>query len=202
MSKKVYDSFVAKYGRLPTEFDKDYLEMLAMSKYIIEPIPKFKPHKCANCGSTKEDGRKYISFGLEVDWYGIVYLCGFCLKDIATEMGLFANLQKDIELAQSRYLDYEELKQRGKDLHEDVNKMFSDLEGYYATLHLAGLERGSDSTSYLVSEESKEESESDGTNVTESDKPVTNPKPRTSKPANVSRPQNVRGLADLLNDAK
>lgn len=77
-----YDRFIQTYSRLPTEFDSDYLELVKMSKYRILDVPDVQPGKCANCGSSKNDGRKYVDFGLHVDFYGAVYLCGWCLADI------------------------------------------------------------------------------------------------------------------------
>src|SRR3954466_860008 len=92
--QRVFHAFVKKYGKLPTEIDPDYLEMLRMSRYRILDVPDVAPAKCANCGSSKNDGRKYVDFGLQVDWYGVVYFCGLCLADIARDMGLFKQVEK------------------------------------------------------------------------------------------------------------
>lgn len=44
------------------------------------------PGKCSICGGMKYDGRKWIDFGLSIDWYGVVYLCTFCFEEIKTQI--------------------------------------------------------------------------------------------------------------------
>lgn len=154
MSRKVMKAFIDKYGRLPTERDPDYLEMLAMSKYVITDAPYYKPSKCANCGSTKVDGRKYVNFGLEIDWYGIVYLCTLCLNDVATDAGLFNDIKNELERAYTAFQTVENLKNKGIELHDTVLKAFNELEEFYAGLPLAGNESSpDDSASVSVVEE-------------------------------------------------
>jgi hypothetical protein len=196
-TKDLIDKFVHKYGRLPTERDPDYLEMLRMSKYRILAVPDFKPAKCANCGSTKNDGRNYIDFGLEVDWYGIVYICGECLKDIAREMGLFTEYEKQLEL---RMLEIELLKnkiEQGVELPDKLVKAWEEFKEYYASLQLAG-GNGPDS----IPPSNHDNSVVQESNETESDKSgINEAKPRAAKSTSGSRSKNIRSLADLLDDS-
>ena len=53
----------------------------------VVPFPQALPGKCALCGAADHDNRNYVDFGLQVDFYGSVLLCGFCIKDIAEALG-------------------------------------------------------------------------------------------------------------------
>lgn len=184
------ERFIQKYGRLPTEFDKDYLEMLRMSKYKLLDAPHYKPAKCANCGSTKVDGRKYVDFGLEIAWYGIVYICTLCLDDIAKNIGLFDSYQATIEQLDKK-INY--LVNQNKDDSDLVSRLSIIMEEVNA--HLADLRTSSDN------------SDSDRTSDVESAEPksiktepaVKSTNSRTTKSTTSSGSKNVPSLADLLN---
>jgi hypothetical protein len=185
------DDFIHRYGRLPTEFDPDYLEMLCMSKYRIVDVPDFKPGKCANCGASKNDGRKYIDFGLEVDWHGIVYLCGLCLKDIATQMGLFEGVLAELKATYLNLQRFEDLKTQGVDIYEAVVKMGEEIRDFYSRVYPAVPGDSSDDSA-SVEPESTEPSQLS----------VDKAKPRTTKSSNGSGSENFRSLTDLLNDSR
>lgn len=183
---QIVDRFIAKYGRLPTEVDPAYLEMLRMSKYRIVPVPDVQPGKCSNCGASKNDGRNYIDFGLHVDWYGAVFICGECLQDIANEMGLFKELQKELEAARQQCINLSTLQEQGEKLHETVIKTVKDLEAFYAGIFVTGDDPTPDTSSVLELDPPAGES---GTTETKS---------RATKSTPGSRRENVRSLADLL----
>lgn len=194
MSLKVYDEFVKKYGRLPTEFDPDYWEMLRMSKYRILAVPDLKPGKCANCGSSKDDGRKYIDFGLEVDWFGIVFLCGLCLKDVSTNMGLFHSYEEEVQLAQLKLLKLTNLQEQGTELKETVLKTFEEVKEYFDNLRSVGDNSSSDTSSPVGTDK-----KSDASGVS-SDEPSTDTTKRTTaKSTTVTGSTNLPSLAELLN---
>lgn len=182
------DKFVAKYGRLPTEIDSDYLEMLNMSKYRILAVPMFKPGKCGNCGASKNDGRQYIDFGLEVDWYGTVYLCTDCLKDIAVNAGLFKEQEEKMLALMVENERLIALKEQGENLHETVTKTFEEFKEYYASLHSLGDNSPPDSPTSVGTEE-----------TVNSEPEPNNSKSRASKSSNGSGRSNVPSLADLIN---
>ena len=192
----VLKKFVEKYSRLPTEFDPDYLEMLRMSKYQISDVPMYKPSKCANCGSSKNDGRKYVDFGLEVDWYGTVFLCGLCLKDVAEAMGLFDNLVGELKAAYLNLQRYEDLKQEGARLHADVVNMVEQLKEYDAGM--SSLSTSTDPDLSINVESNETESDKSGTDSAESKPSPT--EPRVVKQTNVTGSKNVRSLTSILGD--
>lgn len=188
--RDLMEDFVARYGRLPTEVDPDYLEMLRMSKYRIVEIPDFKPHKCGNCGSSKQDGRKYVDFGLEIDWYGTLYLCGLCLHDVAQHMGLFEALADRVDNAECDLNEARQLLETGGELHERVTKTLKEFEDFYIRVFPDGVDRNSNSTPDIVPE--PETPNGSGTIEVQSG---------AVKPTPESRPKNVRRLADLLTES-
>lgn len=187
MDPKV-QKFLEKFGRLPTEVDPDYLEMLRMGKYQVTDVPMYKPGKCANCGSAKNDGRRYVDFGLEVDWYGTVFLCGLCLKDVAQTMGLFAELEAEIEKLKKTSFDIDVLREQGFHLQDTVLKTFEEVKEYHARVHSLGDSSSPDDGSDVVPVETAEaESTAD-----ESKSGI------TKSPTSSGR-KNISSLAELLN---
>jgi hypothetical protein len=52
------------------------------------PLPVALPGKCIVCGaSDNTDGRKYLDFGFEIDFYGVVYFCTHCFSETAKAVG-------------------------------------------------------------------------------------------------------------------
>lgn len=132
------DKFVEKYGRLPTEFDPDYLEMLRMSKYRVMPVPDQQPGKCANCGASKPDGRSYADFGLLIPWYGTVFLCSICITDIARNVGSFKSIEGDLKFAQEHAIATQNLWDLGKELENKINEAFEGVKEYFDRLRSLG----------------------------------------------------------------
>jgi len=180
------DRFIIKYGRLPTEIDPDYLEMLRMSKYRVLDVPDVSPGKCGNCGASKNDGRRYIDIGLQIEWYGAMYLCGSCLLDIANTMGLFKDLETKLEEAEAKFEAVKGLQEKGEELHETVMRTARDLEAFYAGIHPLGNNSSPDSTPSVVFDEAAAESR---INENES---------RTSKQNSSSGRKDFRSLTELL----
>jgi hypothetical protein len=185
------DKFIARYGKLPTEVDPDYLEMLRMSKYRILDVPDKQPGKCANCGASKCDGRKYVDFGLHVDWYGAVHLCTHCLTDIAKNAGLFKELENKLGILLDEQQNLASLKNQGVELHETVVKTYKEFEDYYAGLYSISDNSTPDPTPDVVIDETPP-SES-GTDQTE---------PESVKSTNGTRSKNLRSITDLLGDVE
>lgn len=189
------DRFIHKYGRLPTEFDPDYLEMLRMSKYRIVAVPDFKPGKCANCGSSKNDGREYIDFGLEVDWYGIVFICGTCLIDVANHMGLFNQLRDQLSRVTDSLLNVEKKNFQGVDLRDSFLKIFKEVQDYFAQLPAIRDVPVVDSNDNVDKPAAIETEPTIATIKSAADAA----KSGTTKSATGSRPKNLPSLAELLN---
>jgi hypothetical protein len=194
MSRRVMHAFIQKYGRLPTEVDPDYLEMLRMSKYQISNVPMYKPGKCANCGSSKDDGREYVDFGLEIDFYGTVFLCGFCIKDVATQLGIFNELVQTILKQEEEIAKLSEIKEKGIELPEKLITAWEEFKDYYVSVHSVRDDPTPGSSVVVEPEPSTDESEV-------SEQPIIETKPRIVKSAPSTRSKNVRSLADLLDES-
>lgn len=188
------ERFTQRYGRVPTEFDRDYLEMLRMSKYRILTVPDIKPGKCANCGSSKEDGRGYVDFGLEVDWYGIVFLCGHCLFDIVRQMGLIRPLEDQISNLTDKLLKIKQNDSRGVDLRDNFLKIFKEVQNYISTLPATGNEPVTDSRDLP----DKSEAASSEPTIDTIKRAADEAKQRIVKSASVPRSTNIPSLASLL----
>lgn len=69
------------------------------------PLPLALPGKCVICGaSNNDDGRFYIDFGFEIDFYGVVYFCSHCFSEVAATIGFispatYESLKLDVEHA-------------------------------------------------------------------------------------------------------
>ena len=127
MTDSLLERFVNRYGRLPTEVDPDYLEMLNMSKYRRLAVPDFAPGKCANCGSSRTNDREYLDFGLQVDWYGTVYLCSLCIADMAKTLGLYAAMEDEREKLKLGINDFAD-RHRGLLIeHDNLKKDYQKL---------------------------------------------------------------------------
>lgn len=185
------DRFVQKYNRWPTEFDKDYLEMLNMSKYRILAVPDVSLAQCANCGSSKNDGRKYVDFDLQIDFHGVVFLCGLCVNDIAKALGSYDKYNERIKELENKIELQETLTVGSIELFERFKATFEEVKDYLVNLPVA--------TNYT---------DSDRASSVEPTEPVVespNPKPAKANPRAVkstpgSGSKDVRSLASLLED--
>jgi hypothetical protein len=186
MSQKVVDAFIARYGRLPTEFDKDYLEMLRMSKYIVQPVPMTAPGKCANCGASKNDGRMYVDFGLQIDWYGALHICGLCIRDVAETLELFTPLRQELLAVREAAVAREFLVSQGTDLKETFLSIFEEVKTHFDDLHSAGNDTTLDPSPVP---DDVVPSPSEGTKEAKSG---------TTESTSVSRSKNLPSLAELL----
>lgn len=195
------EKFVERYGRLPTEVDPDYLEMLKMSKYHVVERPFGSPGKCIGCGSTKIDGRRYVDLGAQIDWYGGVYLCGHCVKEAATNLGLF-NEDKQLilelqEIINSKKNNNEEAIR----LQEVMLRTAEEIKSFYGDIFVdrqPDSSNNSTESDSVTSEESSGSDENSGSN-NEIEQPTTGTKSGTTKSSSSTGRENVPSLAELLN---
>ena len=190
-----YEAYIKKYnGRLPTERDPRYLELLNMSKYVVQDAPNSQPGKCANCGASKNDGRKYIDFGLYVNWYGTVVLCGLCLTDIADNMGLFDYYKNKIEEITNEALKREKLQEQATFVVADVVGAMEGVKDYLTNVHSINDDLGVNSSADVGVDSTANES----ANESENNSTVNESKSRTTKSNSSRRSADVPSLASLL----
>jgi hypothetical protein len=164
-----------------------------MTKYRILAVPDVAPAECANCGSSKNDGRGYIDFGLQIDWHGVVYLCGNCLFDIAKAMRLFEKIEKELEDARSKIASLEGFREEGEQLHEGVRNSINSLREYYERIYTHNI-------SFNSGDPNSGSSVDVGANETASTEPTVNESEQgTTKQTTSSRRKNVPSLTELLN---
>lgn len=58
------------------------------SRFRLLDVAIKKPGTCLVCKSDGSDERQFVDFGKTVDWYGVVYVCTFCLSEVAKLLGL------------------------------------------------------------------------------------------------------------------
>lgn len=59
---------------------------------VIEANQMLAPGKCAGCGGFTK--RRFVDFGLELDFYGVVYLClEVCFTEVANKLGFLSPVQ-------------------------------------------------------------------------------------------------------------
>lgn len=74
--------------------------------------PIMSPGVCCLCGSAGGDHRKFIDFGKQLDWYGNVYFCSFCIKEVLEVLDYISvdNFDKLHESYRELSVRYEKLK--------------------------------------------------------------------------------------------
>lgn len=193
MSAEIADAFIKRYNRLPTEIDPDYLEMLRMSKYRILERPDVNPAKCANCGGFKDDGRLYIDFGLQVDWYGAVFLCGHCLSEISIKMGLHRALEVKILQLEEKIEELKGAQISADDLRSTVLSTYEEVKSYFDNLPATGASGNSNRLADVGLNKTATESVPDISGAG-----PTKPEPRAPKSNSSPGRSNIPKLADLL----
>lgn len=73
------------------------LDQMSLGRFkVIEANQLLAPGKCAGCGGFTK--RRFVDFGLELDFYGVVYLClEVCFTEVANKLG-FLSPEQTIEL--------------------------------------------------------------------------------------------------------
>lgn len=80
-------------------------ETTPRSKVQIIDRPLVKPGKCANCGSAT---KPVIDIGLTVEWFGRLYICTDCAKEIAYAIGFVPQAELlEVQLASSQSFEEE-----------------------------------------------------------------------------------------------
>jgi hypothetical protein len=86
-----------------------------MSRIQVLDVPIMAPGKCTICGSDGGDGRKFIDYGHQLDWYGAVYFCSYCIKECAQAVEFIP-----VEAFDKLHTDFRELQvQHDKILNEN-----------------------------------------------------------------------------------
>lgn len=137
--------------------------------------PVSLPGKCAVCGysgGAAKDDRKFIDFGFDIDFYGVVYFCSSCVLSSVNVLGWISPKQ------------VEELKSVVASLEIKVQELLSEN---------AKLRAGLDSLSFLSSGTS---------GLVDNPKPAETAKIEGSSNPEPAKPTSKRGYKSLSNDVE
>ena len=68
----------------------------ANSRIQILDVPIALPATCVLCGSGGGDGRRFLDFGFQLDMYGAVIFCTFCMESFAEALDYVPKFNLDI----------------------------------------------------------------------------------------------------------
>lgn len=92
---------------------------MSSSRVNLLDTPILQPGVCCLCGSSGDGKRKFIDFGKQLDWYGAVYFCSECIREVSEvcefiPVASFNKLHKEYRELQIKY-DQLEVKYRSID---------------------------------------------------------------------------------------
>jgi hypothetical protein len=197
-----YDIYIRIYGRLPTERDPRYLELVRMTKYRVTDVPDTQPGKCTNCGASRQDGRKYIDIGVDVEFYGVVIFCSLCIADFNRTLGLDRALLVKIHQLEQKVAELQGRHDLGEELKNTVLHTFEQVKEYFdgASVNAGTLSKSDDSVSgRAASVESLDKSSGETErSVGQADRETTSTKSGPVKSTSVSGSKNIPKLTELL----
>jgi hypothetical protein len=97
------------------------------SRIQILNTPVAAPGTCVICGSAGDDNRSFIDFGLNIDYFGVIYFCTICFAEIAVACNFVDNthyrelLQRNQELTEA----LEQAQLRNESLNDTFRKHFA-----------------------------------------------------------------------------
>lgn len=92
------------------------MTLSAQSRIKLSDVAAIEPGVCILCGSAGGDDRKFVDFGKQLDWYGAVYFCSYCIGEVAESVDYIP-----VDKAEKLRDDFKELK-------EDYVKLNSKFE--------------------------------------------------------------------------
>jgi hypothetical protein len=149
---------------------------MSSARFQVLDQPVALPGKCAVCGYTggsSKDDRKFIDFGFDLDFYGVVYFCSKCLTSSINSVGWISPEQA------------EELSKAVTELETKIQLLMSEN---------ANLRAGLNSLSFLAPSVSNS---SDEPKLSEA---VDAKGPNNSKPARSSNKRGPENVSDNVED--
>jgi hypothetical protein len=82
------------------------------SRVRILDAPILAPGTCALCGTSRNDDRKYVDLGIDIDYIGVMYFCTFCMQEVANRIGCLMpeqadKLQNELDAARKTIIDFQ-----------------------------------------------------------------------------------------------
>lgn len=69
------------------------INMQPGGRFQVCKTPPNLPGKCVVCGAWGGDGRDFVDFGFDIDFYGTVYFCSCCLTECTNKLGYISPTQ-------------------------------------------------------------------------------------------------------------
>jgi len=63
------------------------INMQPGGRFNVSKTPSALPSKCVVCGAWGGDGRDFVDFGMDIDFYGAIYFCSVCLTECCNKLG-------------------------------------------------------------------------------------------------------------------
>lgn len=98
---------------------------LASSKFTVLNAPVNAPGVCAICGSSNNEDRDYVDFGLTIDYVGTIYFCTFCIQELCNRMGCLTpeqskHLEDQLDAAKQEILTFQKEKAAINDIRDTL----------------------------------------------------------------------------------
>lgn len=102
------------------------------SRIKVLDTPILAPGICCLCGSSGGDGRKFIDFGKQLDWYGAVYFCSICIQETAQAIGFIPadNFDKLYEAHRREQIEKDKLEQSYKSVENALRNVLGGSRVY------------------------------------------------------------------------
>jgi hypothetical protein len=102
------------------------MSISAQSRVRVLDNPILAPGQCCLCGSAGDGKRKFIDFGKQLDWYGAVYFCTECVREVAEASGFIPVASFDKLHDSYRELDikYKQLEARYEVVDNAIRTVF------------------------------------------------------------------------------
>ena len=103
---------------------------LENSRIQVMDTPVAAPGTCVICGvpGPCEDGRKFVDFGLLLEFYGVVYFCTECISPVALAAGYISSVEMETikSLSEGFIKEAETLKEENRILKAALVSLFTN----------------------------------------------------------------------------
>ena len=100
--------------------------------FIIEGSPPMLPGTCVVCGSPGGNGRVFVDFSFQIEFYGRVYFCNCCFDEITDYLGYMSPVNTERTQLQIEQLEQEisDLKEENGNLNRVLDNSLTDLRAF------------------------------------------------------------------------
>jgi len=118
---------------------------LESSRVRILDSPNLHPGTCVLCGASRNDDRKYVDIGLDIDFVGVIYFCTFCMQEVANRLGCLMpeqtkKLEDELDSARQTIINFQAQKAAYDDAINTLRStgLFGDFDLSSITTPTAG----------------------------------------------------------------